>query len=120
MLVWGDRLLDAKTMGCGKWESAENGTPPAVALVPKDIIICDWHYEKRADYPSIAFLLEKGFRVWPSGWNKVEATEALIDAAQKQRGERMLGHLCTTWGAAKVPQLAEWPPIVAAMKRWGK
>ena len=120
MLLWADRLLDAKTMGYGEWESAKNGTAPAVDLVPKDLILCDWHYEKRADYPSVPFFLGKDFRVWPSGWNKVEATDALIDTAQKHRGPRMLGHLCTTWGAAKIPDLDQWPPIVAAMKRWSK
>jgi hypothetical protein len=118
MLLWGDRLLDAGVVGYGEWESAKNGTHRAIDLVPKDLIVCDWHYEKMAEYKSIPLLLEKGFRVWPSGWNKVEPTEALIAAAQKHRGGRMLGHLCTTWGAVKIPQLAEWPPIVTAMKRW--
>jgi len=120
MLIWGDRLLDAGVVGYGEWESAKNGTHRAIDLVPKDLIVCDWHYEKMAEYKSIPLLLEKGFRVWPSGWNKVEHTEALIAAAQKNRGERMLGHLCTTWGAVKFPQLAEWPPIVSAMKQWAK
>ncbi|MEK7674271.1 MAG: family 20 glycosylhydrolase [Verrucomicrobiota bacterium] len=120
MLIWGDRLLEAKTTGYGKWEASENGTHPAIDLVPKDIIVCDWHYEKRDEYRSVPLLLEKGFRVWPSGWKKVEATEALIDAAQQHRNERMLGHLCTTWGAVGIPQMAEWPPIVAAMKKWAK
>jgi hypothetical protein len=118
MLMWGDRLLDAATMGYGEWESAKNGTHPAVDLIPRDIIICDWHYEKRAEYPSIPFLLGKGFKVWPSGWNKVEATEALIDCAQRHRSPQMMGHLCTTWGAVRIPQLPEWPPILTAMKRW--
>ena len=120
MLLWADRLLDAKATGYGKWEAADNDTHPAIDLVPKDIIMCDWHYGKRDDYPSISIFLSKGFRVWPSGWNKVDATEALVRAAQKQRGDRMLGHLCTTWGFVKVPQMAEWPPIVAAMKLWAK
>lgn len=120
MALWSDRLLEAKTTGYGKWEAADNGTHPAIDLIPKDIILCDWHYNKRAEYPSIPLFLEKGFRVWPSGWNKVEATEALIDAAQKHRSERMLGHLCTTWGSVKIPQLSEWPPILAAMRKWAK
>ena len=120
MLFWSDRLLDAKSTGYGKWEAADNGTHPAIDLIPNDIILCDWHYNKRAEYQSIPLFLEKGFRVWPSGWNKVEATEALIDSAQKHRNERMLGHLCTTWGSARIPQLSEWPPIVAALKKWSK
>jgi hypothetical protein len=31
----------------------------------------------------------------------------------------MLGHLCTTWGKVRIPQLAEFPPLAAAMRKWG-
>jgi hypothetical protein len=118
MLLWADRLLDAKATGYGPWEAATNGTHPAIDLAPKDLILCDWHYGQHATYPSIGFFLDKGFRVWPSGWNKVPETEALIAAAKKHRQPRMLGHLCTTWGAAPINELAAWPPIVAAMREW--
>jgi hypothetical protein len=124
MLMCADRLLDATTMGYGRWESATNGTHSAVDLIAKDIILCDWHYEELAKYPgkpkdygSIPFFLEKGFRVWPSGWKNVQATEALLNAEQKYQHERLLGHLCTTWGAVKIRELAEWPPIRAATKK---
>ena len=46
--------------------SSKNGTASAVDSIPKDIIICDWHYEKRADYPSLRYFQDKGFRVWPA------------------------------------------------------
>jgi len=117
MLMWGDRLLDSASTGYGKWEAAENQTHTAINMIPKDIVICDWHYTLRDCYPSIPLFLEKGFRVWPSGWKEVEATEALIDASQQYKTERMLGHLCTTWGAVKLDQLDQWPPIQTAMKK---
>ena len=119
MLMWGDRFLDAAATGYSKWDASANGTHPAVDRVPKDIIMCDWHYRKRDDYPSVALFQAKGFRVWPSGWKEVEATEAFIDCAERNRTDRMLGHLCTTWGAAKPGKLAEWPPIRAAMTKLG-
>jgi hypothetical protein len=117
MLMWGDRLLDGNITGYGKWEAAENGTNPAINLIQKDIVICDWHYTLREDYPSIPLFLEKGFRVWPSGWKEVEATKALIGFSQRYKNERMLGHLCTTWGAVRMDQLAQWPPIRIAMDK---
>ncbi len=120
MLMWGDRFLDGKATHYGKWEASENGTQAAIDLVPKDIILCDWHYEKRADYPSLQILLSKGFRVWPTGWKKVEATEAFVEASKQQHNDRMLGHLCSTWGAVKIPNLAEWPPIIAGITAWTK
>lgn len=114
MLMWADRLLDAAATGYGSWEASANGTHPAVDSIPKDIVLCDWHYEVRDEYPSIAHLLDKGFRVWPAGWRNAQATTALIAAAHRAEHPRMLGHLCTTWGAVGPAEVADWPPVQAA------
>ena len=119
MLMWGDRLLDDRTTGYGKWESATNGTHTAIDMIPRDVVLCDWHYTLRDAYPSIPLFLEKGFCVWPGGWREVAASEALIAYARQHQDARMLGHLCTTWGAVAAGQLAGWPPIQAAAKRLG-
>jgi hypothetical protein len=97
MLMWGDRLIDAGVMKYDGWSASKNGTPAAIDSIPKDIVICDWHYDKRADYPSLRYFQEKGFRVWPAGWDSVPATRALIQCARRDATERMLGHLATTW-----------------------
>lgn len=117
MLMWGDRLLDAETTGYGKWEASENSTAPAIDMIPKDIVICDWHYEVRDDYPSIPIFLDKGFPTWPAGWRNVVAVEGLVnDALAHADNDLMLGYLCTTWGAAKPGALAEWEPIQVALE----
>jgi methylphosphotriester-DNA--protein-cysteine methyltransferase len=118
MLLWGDRLLDAKALGYSEWEAAKNGTQGAIDLVPKDIIVCDWHYGKQTSYPSVPLLMEKGFRVWPSGWQPLEASRAFSAFAKSQKGPRMLGYLCTTWGRVKIPDAAEWPPVMQVLKEW--
>jgi hypothetical protein len=118
ILIWGDRLLDAKGLGYSLWEAATNRTQQAADLIPKDIIVCDWHYGKKTDYPSIPFLLEKGFRVWPSGWQPLEATEAFSAFSRQQKNPRLVGYLCTTWGKVKVPDLAQWPPITEVLPKW--
>jgi hypothetical protein len=118
MLLWGDRLLDAAPMGYSEWEASKNGTSGAVNLIPKDIIVCDWHYEKRNEYPSVPFFLAKGFRVWPSGWQPLEATRAFSSFGERQKNPRMLGYLCTTWGKVKIPSAADWPPIKEVLKDW--
>lgn len=97
MLMWGDRLLDMPTMNYNMFESSKNGTAPAVDLVPKDIIICDWHYGTRPDYPSIPFFQQKGFRVWPSSWNRADAALALLRYSRKMNTGNVIGHLCTSW-----------------------
>ena len=66
--IWGDRLLDGKTTGMGMWEASENNTFRAVDLIPKDVVICDWHYERSE--PSAAYLAMKGFQVITCVWNK--------------------------------------------------
>jgi len=97
MLMWGDRLLDQASMKYNMYESSRNGTAPAVNLIPKDIVICDWHYGKRPEYPSVTYLQEKGFRVWPSSWNREDAALAFLKYARATATPRMIGHLCTTW-----------------------
>ncbi len=118
MLIWGDRLLDAKALGYSEWEASKNGTAGSIDLVPRDIIVCDWHYGKRTNYASVPLLLSKGFRVWPSGWQPLEATKAFSAFARQQKNPRMLGYLCTTWGKVKIPDVASWPPIAEVLPEW--
>lgn len=114
MLMWGDRLIDGKKYDYGRWESSLNGTAAAVDMIPKDVIICDWHYGLRDSYPSIPMFLEKGFRVLPGGWKNVEATKALIRYGRSQNHPKMLGHLFTTWSGRR--QWTDFPPVVEGLK----
>lgn len=115
MLMWGDRLIDAAKYDYGEWEAAKNGTASAVDLIPKDIIICDWHYEVRDSYPSVPMFIKKGFRVLTAGWKDVDATKTLINYGRSQAGPKMLGHLFTTWGVKKEELLA-FPPLAEGVK----
>jgi len=118
MFMWGDRLLDGAAIGFGEWEASMNGTFPAVDRIPKDIIVCDWHYElnEANAYPSIPFLLEKGFRVLPTSFKDPVQVKALIDYSLKFPKDRMLGHLCTIWGGMKKGKTRNYPPLIAAAK----
>jgi hypothetical protein len=118
MLMWGDRLLDAKAMNGGEWEYAKNGTAGAVDLIPRDIVICDWHYEKHAEYPSVPFLLAKGFRVWPSSWQPLDGAHAFSAFAHDRKDKKVVGMLCTVWGKVKIGELAGWPPIGEVLADW--
>ncbi len=119
VLMWGDRLLDDKEMGYGEWESSRNGTAPAVDKIPKEIIICDWHYGLRETYPSVPFFVSKGFRVLPASWKDTEAAVAFLRYARKFPREKVLGHLATTWvGADDLARalLHEGEPSVTAQE----
>jgi hypothetical protein len=86
----------------------------ALEGLAKDIIICGWHYGPRDSYPSVPMFLQKGFRVLPAGWKKVDATKALIRYSRDQKHPKMLGHLFTTWSGRK--QWSEFPPLVEGLK----
>jgi hypothetical protein len=118
MFMWGDRLLDADALRFSEWEASKNGTQRAADLIAKDIIVCDWHYEKRAEYPSVPFLAGKGFKVWPSGWQPLEAAQAFSSYAAAQKNPAVLGYLCTTWGKVKIKEAADWPCLVEPLKEW--
>jgi hypothetical protein len=115
MLMWGDRLIDGQKYDMGEWEASKNGTAAAVEMIPKDIIICPWHYEVRESYPSIPMFMEKGFRVLPAGWKNVDATKALIEYSQKNKSPKLLGHMFTTWGVKK-EEFLQFPPLLAGVK----
>jgi hypothetical protein len=120
MFMWGDRLLDASTMGYSKWEASRIGTAGAIDLIPTNIVICDWHYGQKKTYPSVPYLLEKGFRVWPAGFRPIEACKALSDFTKAQRAQnpRVVGYLATTWSAGKPETVADWPPVAEIFKDW--
>ena len=101
MLMWSDRLVDGQKYDLGEWEASKNGTAAAIDMIPKDIIMCPWHYEVRESYPSIPMFIAKGFRVLPAGWKNVDATKALMTYGRTQVDEKMLGHMFTTWGVQK-------------------
>lgn len=102
MWMWGDRYLDGASSGLGEWEAATNGTHVALALLPKDVVICDWHYEKAE--PSAAIFAMNGNRVVSSPWRQVEVALGQIDlmrafrkGANSALSSRFAGVLSTTW-----------------------
>ena len=102
--IWGDRLIDGATTGAGKWEGSFNQTWPAIDLVPKDVVICDWHYDKAS--PTAALFALHGFEVISAPWRKPEVARGQLDLIRSIRanapdsvGAKMLGILQTTWGA---------------------
>jgi hypothetical protein len=103
--IWGDRLLDGKTTGLGKWEASMNNTHQAIDLIPKDIMICDWHYE-RAE-PTAAYFAMKGFDVATSSWRKGTVAReqlALLENFKKNANEETAQHIKgmmhTSWSSA--------------------
>jgi N-acetyl-beta-hexosaminidase len=100
--IWGDRLLDGKTTGLGIWEASYNNTYRAIDMIPKDVVICDWHYE-RPDKTAVLFAM-KGLRVVTCPWRapaigitQVEDMVRFRQESTPQMKERFLGIVETTW-----------------------
>ncbi|MDR0542457.1 MAG: family 20 glycosylhydrolase [Dysgonamonadaceae bacterium] len=105
LMIWGDRLIDGKTTGLGAWEASMNNTYRAVDLIPKNVFICDWHYE-RADLTAVHFAM-KGLDVATCPWRKPElALQQLNDMLKFRQNspsamsEHFQGIIETVWSGA--------------------
>jgi hypothetical protein len=106
MWIWGDRLIDGKTTGYGMWEASMNSTHRAIDMIYKDVVICDWHYE-RPDLSAVMFAL-KGFTVLTCPWRtpevalrQLENTRLFISTATEETKGRYAGMIQTDWGSAE-------------------
>jgi hypothetical protein len=104
--IWGDRLIDGKTTGIGMWEGSFNNTHRAIDLIPKDVFICDWHYE-RPDKTPVLFAA-KGLRVATSPWRTpANALAQLNDMLSFRKGstpemkQYFQGMVQTVWSPAQ-------------------
>jgi hypothetical protein len=102
MWMWGDRFIDGRSNGLGSWEASTNGTWDAINRVPKDIVICDWHYEHAE--PTPAYFAMNGLTVVASPWrNSTIARQQLsliLDlrlGANDKIAQKAQGVLETTW-----------------------
>lgn len=100
--IWGDRLIDGRTTGIGMWEASYNDTWRAVDMIPKDVMICDWHYE-RPDKTAVYFSM-KGLQVLTCPWRNPQLAVQQIQDVLNFRANstpemkgRFQGILETTW-----------------------
>jgi len=103
--IWGDRLIDGKTTGMGMWEASMNNTHRAIDRIYKDVMICDWHYE-RPDQTAVYFAT-KGFNVvtcpWRNPGNAVKQTQDMFRfraSVTPEMKDRFQGMMQTVWSGA--------------------
>ncbi len=104
--IWGDRLIDGKTTSIGIWEASFNNTHRAIDMIPKDVVICDWHYE-RPDQTAVYFAM-KGLRVITCPWRQPNVAVVQVDdmlkfraSATKEMKDRYQGMMQTVWSGAE-------------------
>jgi len=103
--IWGDRLIDGKTTGIGLWAASYNNTHRAIDMIPKDVVINDWHYN-RPDPTAILFAL-KGFKVISCPYARAEVAKVqlqiMLDSrkyATKATRDNYNGVMQTVWTGA--------------------
>lgn len=103
--IWGDRLIDGKTTGMGEWEASYNNTHRAVDMIPKDVVICDWHYE-RPDQTAVYFAM-KGLNVVTCPWRNPESAVIQVNdmyrfrnSSSREMSPRFNGIIQTVWSGA--------------------
>lgn len=105
--MWGDRLIDGKATGIGLWEGSYNNTHRAIDMIPKDVVINDWHYDVAHATPFL--FASKGYNVIACPWNKpevatsqVEMMNLLRNNSSPEMSKRYLGIMHTFWGPARM------------------
>ena len=106
MMIWGDRLIDGRSTGSWMWEGSMNQTHRAIDMIPKDVFICDWHYERAVLTPVL--FAAKGLDVAICPWRIGDLAAVQFNDMLRFRqqsapvmGEHFKGIIQTAWGSAE-------------------
>ena len=97
VMMWGDRLLSVEATGYDRWEASDSDTHTAIDTLSRDVVICDWHYNKYDAYPSLDVFAKAGFDMLISPWREKENLDAFLDYAISHDQGNIKGLLFTTW-----------------------
>ena len=104
MIMWADSLIDEEQFyGFPCLTNGYGGKPDCHYLVadllPKDIIMWDWHYEPTCAYPTVSYVQRKGFRSVGCPWRAVGNPEMFAEYGVKTATDKLLGMLDCEWTA---------------------
>ena len=101
--MWGDMLIGKEEFP-QMFQRHLHGNADYIAIrpkIPKDIVICDWHYsDKQKDFPSSKLFSELGHKVLGATWDKEETIKnfSRYIANLPKNGE---GMIATSWYSVK-------------------
>lgn len=96
MMMWGDMLLAKGEASSEKNAPNTTESRKRRELIPKDMMICDWHYDpaRVRDYNSLKVLQDAGFDAIASTWYTPRNIWSFANAAKVNHS---MGHLLTLW-----------------------
>jgi len=103
-MMWGDMLLDPDDFKDMCFDPRRhpglNGVcdyDKAIGLIPKDIIIVDWHYSNKiSHFPTVDYFYSEGFRVIGATWTHIP-TICNFSRYVANSDLKPLGMIATTW-----------------------
>ena len=110
--IWGDRLIDGRATGIGMWAASYNDTYRAVDMIPRDVVICDWQYDR--DNQTAVYFALKGLRVVTCAWNRPQIAVSQVEDLYRSR--TLSGNPVRTrfYGIAETV----WSPSVQFLKEY--
>ena len=96
--MWGDMLLAPEEFPA-MLERHLHGNMEYAALrgrLPRDIVICDWHYKDEGDFSSLQAFADEGYRVLGATWKTPESTRAFSRFAATMKPPAA-GMMATSW-----------------------
>lgn len=120
--MWGDMLISPDEFPVMRAWELHGGYvgnygygKPLRDQLPRDIVICDWHYfDDQAEFASLSAFQQEGFRVLGATWKK-EKTMRNFSRYASQHGAE--GMIATTW--FHVPR-KEWDVVDRIIKNSGE
>lgn len=97
LMMWGDRFLNSEATDYGEYEASANNTESAIDTVPKDILICDWHYENQTVFPSVDIFAKAGMDMLICPMRVKSNAVNFINYAAAHDTGHIKGLLLTTW-----------------------
>lgn len=117
--MWGDMLIAPEEFP-GMLDKHLHGTHSYSSLrnkIPKDIVICDWHYfDEQPDFPSASTFAKAGHRVLGAAWKK-EKTIKNFSRYISTMSANNEGMIATTWFHV---QRREWDIVSDIIKNSGE
>jgi len=122
VMIWGDEMLAPGEAGDATHAQTKQEAEAKRKLLPKDIIIADWHYNPFDNYPSIGIFKQAGFNnVIACTWYRPQNIYKFAQSAYKQGA---MGLLQTTWaGFYNIQSLSKSfdqvaPYVLSAIYAW--
>ncbi len=102
-MIWGDALLDpddfSESSFCqsGCYGGGVDRFSSALPLLPKDIVICDWHYEPAREFPTLTHFQRNGFKTIACPKHELNSFLFTDYAFRHSAGGGLMGMMGTTW-----------------------